>query len=198
VVDIMPPDPDSKLDPPAWIIEQGEDEDYVEFIVRQGEAYSQNPPPAPPGFELIECDAEPRHWPFYSVQSEGYPPACPHCVQHSLMEAHEPCEHDGHGTWRRWKLSHWAVRHAVSSGLLGGGYGHRMGGGCRWCLTSLPSWRAKRRFVLWVSRDTWRCILQGRHLPGDPVAFGYCSKCLPCPSCGTTTAICSVGCGMSV
>lgn len=179
---------------PAKLV-MGDDEDYAEYLFRQSDAWSLNPPPAPDGFTLVDCDAQPRHWPVYTVTDDDfYEMPCPHCVQQIMMEEHQGCRHKQHRAWRRWKPLRRVASFLYTSGLTSSGPMIQWGGGCDGCVT-MPTWdRRKRHYVLWVSRDTWRCLLQGRHLPGDPVFAGLCSKCLPCPECGSKTAGHEPGC----
>lgn len=154
-----------------------------------------NPPTPPSGFVLIECDAEPRHWPLYTVEDTyGYPAPCMYCAYDALAKAHDGCAHSHHRAWRRWRITHWIAGQLYVSGLTSNGGGMRWGHGCDHCQT-MPTWtRTRRVYVLWVPLDTWRCLLKGHHLPGDPIAFGFCSKCLPCPECGSRTAGHEPGC----
>lgn len=151
--------------------------------------------PAPPGFELVGCDATPRHPAVYVLAPAGgsYPAPCPHCQLWAEIDAHRGCEHAGHGRWRRWRVVRWAVGQLYASGLSSSGGGVQWGGGCDRCLVGGPSWRGARPYVLWVRRWTWRCLRAG-HRPAERVAFGFCSKCLPCPDCGSSSAACLVEC----
>lgn len=173
---------------PAKIV-IGDDEDYVKYLGRQADAWSQSPPEAPPGFVLAECDAEPRHWPTYTVADDDfYETPCPVCQIEAAIAEHAGCQHSRHRAWRRW----WATRRLAgwlyASGLTSSGGSASWGGGCNWCVT-MPSWNRNRRsYVLWVSTDHWRCLLKHHHWPADHIAFGFCSKCLPCPDCGSKTA----------
>lgn len=169
--------------------EEAEIDDWGDYYTERGAYLCENPPAAPSGFVLIECDHEPRHWPTYTVHDDwSYPAPCMYCAYELLDQAHAGCEHSHHSLWRRTRIARWAVRNLLSSGLMGGGYGIGWSRDCSGCLISLPRWRGKRDHFLWVKRDTWRCLLRGRHLPGDPIGFGYCSKCAPCSTCGSTTA----------
>lgn len=163
-------------------------DDWGDYYAARAEALCENPPPAPAGFQLVECNKSPRHWPTYTVLEDDYGAPCMYCAWEQLNEAHSGCEHSHHGRWRRWRIAKWLVTQSYVSGLTAGGYGYSMNAHCDWCLSTLPRWRGKRAYVLWVKRETWRCLLRGRHLPGDHIAFGYCSKCLPCPECRSTTA----------
>lgn len=168
---------------------QGDDEDYVEYLTRQAEAWTTNPPEAPDGFEMVECEATPRHWPLYSpIDDDFYPSGCPHCAYDELYGAHAGCAHSHHRRWRRWKITGKLADWLYASGLTSSGASWQMNAHCRGCYT-MPKWnRNPRPYVLFVSRNTWRCLLKGHHRPGDPIGFGYCAKCLPCPECGSKTA----------
>jgi hypothetical protein len=72
------------------------------------------------------------------------------------------------------------------------GWNH--GDGCNGCMpTGSLHWRGKRVYILGAHRNTWRCWRQ-RHRPGDPIGFGFCAKCMPCPACGSKTAGHNDGC----
>lgn len=168
---------------------QDEDEDYVAYLARQADAWCSNPPLAPDGFRLIPCNAASRHWPKYEpIDSDYYETECDQCAYASLYDAHAGCAHSHHRRWRRWRITGKLATFLYVTGITSSGASWRMGGGCQGCYT-MPKWnRNPRVYVLWVSRDTWRCLLKGHHRPGDPIGFGYCSKCLPCPECGSKTA----------
>jgi hypothetical protein len=155
------------------------------------------PAPAPTGFELIDCTADPRHYPIYfELDSDGiYPPPCMYCAYQAVHDEHSGCQHSRHRAWRRWRITHWAASNLYASGLAVTGGGSSYGNGCTGCLTALPRFRRGRRpYVLWLQWGTWRCLLKGHHLPGDHIALGYCAKCIPCPDCGSTTAGHEPGC----
>lgn len=138
---------------------------------------------------LIECTAEPRHLEtyYYEDQPDWYPAGCALCWLDAANEAHHGCAHSHHKAWRRWKITSWLASNLYASGLTSNGGSWQMGGGCMGCVT-MPRWnRNKRVYVLWVRIETWRCLLKMRHFPGDPIGFGMCSKCLPCPTCGSKT-----------
>lgn len=148
-----------------------------------------------------ECWAVPKHAPVYSPAEDsecpdwyGYGFPCPRCQAAEADEAHRGCEHARHRAWRRWRVTGRLAGFLYLSGITSGGGSWRMGGGCDGCRT-LPGFNRNRRvYVLWVKRDTWRCLLRGRHTPGDPVGLGFCSKCVPCPDCGSRTAGHETGC----
>jgi hypothetical protein len=111
-------------------------EDYVDYLNRQADEWCNNPPPAPPGFELIECDAEPRHWPMYSVVDDDFygGPPCLYCTSAVLREQHAPCEHSHHRAWRRWKITRRILGHLYTWRLVRS-YGTTYNGHCRGCTT---------------------------------------------------------------
>lgn len=137
----------------------------------------------PAGWQLVECD---RDHPVMWMPDDGwaYPPPCMYCSYAAIAKAHDGCEHSHHGAWRRWKIAHWLDRRAYALGLTAGG-GRRWGGGCNSCLTG-PRWRGKRSYILGWPRENWRCLLQGRHWPGEQIGMGLCGKCAPWPCCGST------------
>ena len=60
---------------------QGDDEEYVDYLGRTADHWINNPPPAPTGFELVECSATPRHWPEYSpIDDDLYSGGCSRCI----------------------------------------------------------------------------------------------------------------------
>lgn len=173
---------------------QGDDEDYVEYLGRCADHWSTNPPAAPEGFELIECSATPRHWPeYHAVDSDFYDAECSHCQYAALAAAHAGCVHSHHKFWQRWKITGKFSSWLYSMGITASGGSWQMGGGCTGCYT-LPKFnRHKRVYALGVSMESWRCILKAHHRPGDQVA-GLCTKCYPCPTCGSKTATHEPGC----
>lgn len=145
-----------------------------------------------PGLELAECAAEPRHPRVYFEEDpDAYPAPCMYCAYASMYEAHAPCEHSHHGRWRRWKLTRRTVSRLYALGLVRGST-TAFTGHCNGCVSRID-WGFGGPYVLGLPRETWRCLRAG-HRPGDPIAFGYCSKCLPCTSCGSKTAGHEKGC----
>ena len=105
-----------------------------------------------------------------------------------------PLPHSEHRAWRRWQITRKLATWLYVTGITSNGGGLRWGAGCDGCQT-MPTWTKTRRvYVLGVKMDTWRCILKMHHWPGDPIGFGMCSKCLPCPDCGSKTAGHDSGC----
>lgn len=178
-------------DHPAKLV-QGEDEDYVEYLGRQGDAWCDNPPPAPPGFVLVECGATPRHWPEYQIaDSDFYDAPCSHCQYQALQKSHDPCRHSHHWPWRRWRITSEVHGWLYSLGVVVGG-GWTFDGYCRGCLNGVR-FRGKRSYILGKRREWWACLRRG-HVRGEHVGFGLCGKCMPCPDCGSTTAGHRLGC----
>jgi hypothetical protein len=133
----------------------GDDEDFADYLMRQAVEWCDNPPPAPPGFALIPCEATPRHWPTYTVvDADFYAAPCPGCQYQALSEAHRGCEHAHHRAWRRWRISHWIAGQMYASGLAVSGGGTSWGNGCDGCLSSLPKFRRGRRpYLLWRRQE---------------------------------------------
>lgn len=173
---------------PAKLI-QGDDEDYVEYLTRQADAWCSNPPPAPPGFELVECSATPRHWPEYAVADDDfYPGGCSRCAYDALYEAHAGCAHSHHARWRRWRITGKVAGWLYVTGLTSNGGGWQMSAHCPGCYT-MPKWNRNRRvYALGKRVDWWTCLIKRHHLRGDEIGFGLCAKCAPCPDCGSRTA----------
>lgn len=169
--------------------EQGEGEDFVDYLGRKADHYTQSPPPAPPGFELVECDAEPRHWPVYThADSDFYPMPCLYCVNESTQKAVDALERRYH--WLKHPLrGRWAIRllgKLYSLGVIAG-YGTHYGGAtdCNRCIEGIRL-RGRRPYVLGWPDWKWSCLITRRHWPGEGPLFGMCGKCVPCPDCGTT------------
>lgn len=174
--------------------QMGDDEDYVEYLTRLGDQWSQHPPAAPDGFYLMECGKTPRHFPTYAVlDGEFYEGVCPSCQYEDLAARHDGCAHSHHRVWRRWKLTGKAAGWLYSSGITSSGGSWHMGGGCMGCYTMPKFNRHRRVYILWVQVETWRCLLKYHHIRGD-AGWGMCGKCFPCPSCQSTTDTCVAGC----
>lgn len=185
----------AKLESPYDVdVDVEPEEDYTDYIVRQANAWCQNPPPAPAGFELMECFSEPKHWPMYTVADDDfYAATCWDCTDHSaeLREQINQLEHAKHSRFWRTKLGTRIVRWAYQMGVIAGS-ATTHNDFCKGCLTFVK-WRSKRPYILGVSRDTWRCWRAG-HRRGEHIGFGLCGKCLPCPDCGSMTAGHEDGC----
>lgn len=170
----------------------------VDWFLAECERVEKNPPPAPEGMELVECDAEPRHWPIYVAHIDGmYPAHCIYCEAADLSKRlREIACQRGH---RRWKS--WSIWSRISSRLYvlgvtasGGGTSY---GRCEFCgigrQHTAPRWRGKRSYFLGRKREEWACLMRGhRHSPTD---YGLCSICCPCPSCGSPDPAHAGDCG---
>lgn len=151
-----------------------------------------SPVPVDPGslprLVRVECGADPQHGPMWMEYDEEdwYAPPCPMCAYVMMRDAHDPCRHSHHGAWRRWKVSAWLAGWAYQLGLIAG-YGSTHDGFCRGCLDGFV-WRPKhgRPYTLGWATWKWSCLLKKRHWPGGYVGFDCCTKCLPCPECGST------------
>lgn len=172
--------------------ERGDDEDLVEYLGRCNDQWTLHPPAAPEGFELIECTAEPRHFPVYMpVDNDLYPAPCPSCIYDALSESRERLDCKAHH--RRWKS--WRIWQRLSSrlytlGITSSGGGTRYGR-CKFCGIGrqhiAPLWRGKRHYILGVERETWACLIKRHHRrTATHITAGLCSKCCPCPDCGST------------
>jgi hypothetical protein len=173
---------DTKVtDHPAKLPKDDSDhlDSYVDYIVRQGEAWRTDPPEAPPGFVRIPCDATPRHWPMYTVaDSDFYDASCPSCEYEALTAIHAPYAHSRHGVWRRWKVTQWMLGRAYTLGLISG-WGITWDGHCDGCATG-PHFRGRRPYILGAQRDTWWCLIRGWHVRHED-GFGFCTRCFPAP-----------------
>lgn len=138
--------------------ECGEDEDYIEYLGRAADHFTTNPPPAPKGFVLIECDAQPRHWPCYEYEtSDFYPAPCPQCVVDGYQQSaderarrHHWIDHPIRGRW-----ADRILRQLRKIGVIAS-YGTAFGGvtQCRDCVINIRL-RGHRRYILGHDRDQW-------------------------------------------
>lgn len=170
---------------------QGDDEDYVEYLGRVAEHWSVHPPAAPPGFELVECIATPRHWPEYHVADDDfYPGLCCSCQYDMLRTTASEWECKAkHRRWKSWRILGWLAGKAYVLGIIashGTTYGR-----CEHCGIGRqyhrPRWRGRRPYVLGVFTETWGCLLKRHHRRATSyITGGLCTKCLPCPDCGST------------
>lgn len=141
-----------------------------------------------PRLMRVECGAEPPHAPMWMEYDDEawYPPSCPDCAYVAMRDAHDPCRHSRHGVWRRWKLTKRLASWAYQLGLLAG-YGATYDAHCDGCLDGFI-WKPKhgRPYTLGWPTWKWGCLLKKRHWPGGYVGFDCCTKCLPCPECGSS------------
>ena len=169
-----------------------EGEFHLEWFCEELERVRLNPPPAPEGLELVECAAEPRHWPIYLAHVDGqYPGHCLMCERDDLSQTirRAKCKAE-HRRWKSWdflsRLASWFyVMGATSSG------GGTSFGRCEFCGIGkqhmAPCWRGKRSYVLGRPREFWACLRRGHiYSPLEGRTFHWCSICLPCSGCGST------------
>lgn len=165
-----------------------DDEWTVEGFLADCDRITDNPPTAPDGMELVECDATPRHWPIYLPVVEGqYPAHCFLCERDDLDREirRRNCERD-HRRWKSWRgWWHISLRLYALGITTGGGTTH---GRCEFCGVTrqehAPSWRGRRSYILGKRREWWECLRRWHRY--SPTAYGLCSVCAPCPSCGST------------
>lgn len=179
----------------------GDDEDFVEYLGRCADHWTDNPPPAPPGFELVECLATPRHWPEYHVADDDfYPAICSSCQYDSLRKAHEEAYCKAHHRrWKSWRILWWLGLKAYSLGIIGShGVSYFS---CKHCGVTRqhhrPRWRGSRPYILGKRSEWWGCLLKRRHIWAPLHDCGLCAKCLPCPDCGSAAQdhVTGVSCG---
>ena len=174
------------------------DEWTVEGFIAACDRVTANPPAAPTGIELVECAAEPRHWPMYVAHVDGmYPSHCILCERDDLARQLREIEcRRKHRRWKSWRVwSRLASRlYVLGVTSSGGGVSY---GNCEFCGISrqhmAPRWRGKRSYILGLRREAWCCLRHGhRHAP---TSYGLCAVCCPCPSCGSTDPEHSGDCG---
>ena len=141
--------------------------------------------------ELIGCDAEPRHHETWTRRDPEawYPPGCPYCWHDNARDQHAGCEHSHHWPWRRWQISHRVLGWAYSLGLVAGWGVSYDAPHCYGCISGRILWRSSRGwppYVLGWPSWKWGCLLKNRHWPGPFIGLGCCTKCAPCPECGST------------
>jgi hypothetical protein len=138
--------------------------------------------------ELIVCEAQPPHWELWTRHDPGawYPPGCPLCWHAQARAEHAGCEHSHHRAWRRWKLTHRVVGWLYVLGITSTGGGWAYSSECAGCMYSLPHLRGRRVYVLGWPAWKWGCLIKNRHWPSSEyIGFGCCTKCAPCPECGS-------------
>lgn len=141
-----------------------------------------------PGLFLVPCDATPRHvrvW-ILDFDTRDYGVPCMYCAHEAMQERVEWLERCRHWPWRRWKLLWRLASLAYGLGVIagyGGSYGGKYGHhGC----VGWFRWRGHRPYILGWQDWKWGCLLRQRHWPGVFLGAGCCSKCAPCPDCGST------------
>jgi hypothetical protein len=150
-----------------------------------------------PGLNRAECWANPPHAPVWTLDGEqnGYGNPCPQCMYDGVAADLARANRCRHWPWRRWRATGWLVRKAYTLGVISGS-GSMWGSGeydHKWCVQGLRR-RGRRRYILGVSRETWRRWLVGHHRRGEEVGFGFCGKCLPWPCCGSQRVEHAQGC----
>lgn len=170
--------------------EMGDDEDIVDYLGRCADQWTTSPPPAPEGFELVPCEANPRHWPEYRLVDEDfYPAPCARCVYDDLRADRDrlACKAQ-HRRWKSWRVLGWLGSKGYALGVIAG-HGVTYGR-CEHCgigrQYGAVRWRGKRPYVLGVSRDSWACLRRGHRRRELVFGRGICTVCLPCPECGST------------
>jgi hypothetical protein len=145
-------------------------------------------PAALPRLVAVECTNEPPHPPMWMEYSEEdwYAPPCYWCAYDMQAEAHAGCRHARHWPWRRWEITKRLASWAYSMGLVAG-YGITHDGHCDGCVSGFSVGpRARRVYLLGWPAWKWRCLLTQGHWPGQFIGFDRCTKCCPCPECGST------------
>lgn len=133
-----------------------DDEDTVDYLYRIGDYYRDNPPPPGKHLALIDCDAQPRHWPTYEVKTDDfYPAPCLYCVNESYQKRLDAnnirthwLDHPVRGKWAS-KILGWAY----SMGIIAS-FGTQFGGPtkCHYCISGVR-FKGKRPYIL--GRPQW-------------------------------------------
>lgn len=137
----------------------------------------------------VDCTAEPAHEPMWMKFDDElwWAPSCPICSYERERDAHAGCRHSHHRAWRRWKITRRALGWAYSMGLVSG-WGQTYDGYCNGCVSGVLPVRGRRTYALGWPTWKWGCLFKGRHWPGQFIGLGLCTKCAPCPECGSTEA----------
>lgn len=180
------------------MITEDDQEWTVEGFIAECDRIGENPPAAPAGFELVECSAEPRHWPTYVAQVDGmYPAPCHMCITENLSRDLNQmrCEKE-HRRWKSWRIWDRITSRLYVLGIIAGSA--TWFGRCEFCGIGrqhmAPRWRGKRPYILGLQREQWACLRRGHRR--SETSYGVCSICLPCPSCGSTDPDHSGDCGV--
>ncbi|PXY20350.1 hypothetical protein [Prauserella endophytica] len=150
--------------------------------------------------QLLRIDCDRDHGPTYVDDNDEYADLapCPWCLadDHWAVvlkheRAHDARKHRRHpGASTR--LAQWLASQAYALGIISG-YGITWNGACGGCVNGLR-FRGRRPYVLGWESWKWGCLLKMRHRPGELIGFGMCGKCLPCPTCNSTTSGHNEGC----
>lgn len=86
------------------------------------------------------------------------------------------------------RIARWLAGRAYALGVISGSsMRYDSSTGCKGCTKVF--WRGRRSYVLGWPLVNWRCSLAFHHWPTqDKIAFGFCTKCLPCGDCGSAEA----------
>lgn len=170
----------------------------VESFLAECDRVAENPPTPPDGIVLIECTADPRHWPTYAAYVDGmYESGCPLCERDDLYQQLRKIECDRkHRRWKSWQIWSRISGRLYVLGITSSGGGTWFGR-CEFCGLGrqhfAPTWKGKRPYIFGLRRETWACLRRG-HRRSDTY-YGLCSICCPCPSCGSTDPSHSGDCG---
>ena len=158
--------------------------DWTSWFRGEVDRIEKNPPPAPEGMERVQCDE--GHWPTYVAHVEGmYPAPCLQCIGAEDRKTIEALKHRTHRRWWKWGITRWFARHGYSLGIISGSSWGNMCGPCG-TVTRLR-WRGSRPYILGVQREAWGCLIKRHHRRATShISAGLCTKCLPCPDCGST------------
>lgn len=116
--------------------EQGEDEDFVDYLGRVSDYWSANPPAAPEGFELVPCECKPRCWPRYVVADDDFYPAyCEGPAIRSLREHNAVLGHAQHSRFWRSKVGRALAWKVLEPLKLIEGFGVQWNAECDACVT---------------------------------------------------------------
>jgi hypothetical protein len=167
-----------------------EGEFHLEWFCEEQERVRLSPPPAPEGLQLVECIAEPRHWPMYLAHVDGqYPGPCLFCQVDdcSQRERIAKCRAE-HRRWKSWNIWSRIAGRLYVLGVTSSGGGTSFGR-CEFCGIGrqhmAPRWRGRRSYILGVKRETWGCLFRG-HRRTEHLGCGLCTICAPCSECGST------------
>lgn len=144
-----------------------------------------------PGLRLIGCDATPRHPHMWAIDSEAPEPMCLHCTYEHVRDTYSRFEHAQHGTWRRWRATHWLARKAYALGIVAGHW-VSLSTHCSSCIGGIY-WRGSRVYVLGWPTWKWSCLLRKRHWPRAIDLLEACAKCYPPPDHEASTDAESAG-----
>lgn len=160
-----------------------------------------------PGLYKIECPKGVHSLWTVAGDQNSYGAPCLACEWgRAIAERARAERRDGcyHWPWRRWRITRWITTQFYVWGLTSTGGGYSIGGatdtrpGHDGCVDPLPfGWSPRRRrvYIARIPVDTWRCWLKGRHRRGEDLhMFGFCTRCIPWPCCGSDREDHNPGC----